>query len=138
MDCIELVPIATPIERQTDTLLSATACIRCGRCQEICPERLQPDLLWWVSRSPQATTASRHGLDSCIECGLCNQVCPSSIDLVGVFQNAKAALAKQDATQHTAHRARLHHEQHEARLVRERLIATDKRGRRMGAGKRTW
>ncbi len=44
-------------------------CIRCGKCVDICPVKINP---------------KAKKLDSaCIRCGLCNYVCPANINLIG-------------------------------------------------------
>ena len=53
-------------------------CIRCGRCQSICPEKLQPQNI--ISGNFLNTVFQ------CSECILCNTVCPSRIPL---FQKIK-------------------------------------------------
>jgi len=52
-------------------------CIRCGRCVDFCPERLQPlNLNRFIVNSKIDLFLEHRGLD-CMECGTCSYVCPS-------------------------------------------------------------
>lgn len=64
-------------------------CIRCGDCIDVCPVRLQPQLLYQFSRERDVQLLESHGLNDCIECGACNYVCPSLIPLSGYFRAGK-------------------------------------------------
>jgi electron transport complex protein RnfC len=60
-------------------------CIRCGRCAEVCPERLDPDLLFRLVENRDEDRALSLGLDRCTLCGACGYVCPSRMPLVAFF-----------------------------------------------------
>ena len=67
-----------------------TACIRCGRCHNICPENLHPEKLY--SNYYSDTPIQQYILDTinlCTECGLCNTICPSRIPLCQTIQLIK-------------------------------------------------
>lgn len=67
-----------------------TACIRCGRCHNICPENLHPEKLY--SNYYSDTPVQQYILDTinlCTECGLCNTICPSRIPLCQTIQLIK-------------------------------------------------
>ena len=54
-----------------------TACINCGKCVEVCPERLVPSRLAKMSDHGDAETFEKwYGLE-CIECGSCSFICPA-------------------------------------------------------------
>jgi electron transport complex protein RnfB len=140
VDCIELKVIdhaatAAPL-RDTDP--EEKACIRCGACQTICPEGLQPDLLWWTSRTQQPADAASGGLRDCIECGLCNQVCPSEIDLLNVFVDARSRLAASDQMAAEAARARVLYNERETRLQQQAQRSRERREARLKTGSRQW
>ena len=56
---------------------NGSPCVRCGRCRDVCPEGLYPDLLF----SPQRTDTVIKSAELCSECNLCNSVCPSRLPL---------------------------------------------------------
>ncbi len=70
-----------------------TACIRCGRCVTVCPERIVPQKLYKV--------ALRHDLDAfvklngmeCCECGSCSYICPARKPLTQSFKEMRKAVA---------------------------------------------
>ncbi len=67
-------------------------CIKCGRCVDSCPMRLNPAQLGWLAANRDyATMADEHHLYNCFECGCCSYSCPSSIPLVQYFRIAKAS-----------------------------------------------
>lgn len=67
----------------------AVACIRCGRCVEACPMRLEPAILHqWAQRKLWNEADKYHALD-CVECGACAYTCPSRRPLVQAIRHAK-------------------------------------------------
>ena len=54
-----------------------TACINCGKCVEVCPERLVPSRLAKMADHGDAAGFEKwYGLE-CIECGSCSFICPA-------------------------------------------------------------
>ena len=133
VDCIELIPIDGDRPASAPLPTIAADCIRCGQCDEVCPEGLPVERLWWVSRGGDLEPAVAAGLDDCIECGLCNPPCPSNIDLVGTFVSARLRLADQRRAVRAATIARTHVAEREARLAREAAAKTDRRAARLKA-----
>ncbi len=66
-----------------------TACVRCGRCVEVCPMRLVPTKLGLAARAGNAELARRHHVAACIECGCCAYVCPAQLPLVQLIRLGK-------------------------------------------------
>ena len=52
------------------------ACIKCGKCAEVCPMNLIPALI--IDNPKQQKTLR---IDKCVNCGLCSYVCPSKIEV---------------------------------------------------------
>ncbi len=65
--------------------LLRSPCIRCGRCAEVCPERLDPDILFRLVKRGLRLRALELGLGYCTVCGACGYVCPSRVPLVASF-----------------------------------------------------
>lgn len=64
-------------------------CIKCARCVQICPVKLQPLIISKLSLLNKFDEAeSYHALD-CIECGACSFICPSKRRLVESIRIAK-------------------------------------------------
>ena len=81
-------------------------CIRCGKCQDVCPVKLQPQQLYRYAKSENFEATQNYHLFDCIECGCCSYVCPSHIPLVQYYRQAKAQIAAQERKCEGADRAR--------------------------------
>jgi len=71
-----------------------TACIRCGRCVDVCPLGLVPTKIALACRHGDWETARRYYLTACIECGCCAYICPAKIPLVQLMRMGKAMMPK--------------------------------------------
>ena len=80
--------------RRMKTSRYETACIRCGRCMEVCPMHLMPMELnaAYQRKDPAALQAGHVGL--CMNCGCCSYVCPAHRQLAEKNQLAKLLLQK--------------------------------------------
>ncbi|QZY56591.1 electron transport complex subunit RsxC [Crassaminicella profunda] len=65
------------------------ACIRCGKCVEICPAFLQPIYVSAYSLNNMYDTAEKYRALDCIECGSCSFICPSKRPLLQSIRVAK-------------------------------------------------
>ena len=68
------------------------ACIKCGRCVDVCPMELKP--LWFAK---YADTENWEGMKAqnvmdCMECRCCEYICSSKIPLVSKIKAGKAAV----------------------------------------------
>jgi electron transport complex protein RnfC len=72
-----------------------TACIRCGRCLEVCPENLNPTKIAHAVKHNLLDVAQSYYMSACIECGCCSYVCPANIELTGYIKTGKIHLARQ-------------------------------------------
>lgn len=69
-----------------------TACIHCGRCVEVCPERLLPQRMYKASSHfDEEDYIQLDGME-CIECGCCSYVCPAKIRLTQSFSETKRSI----------------------------------------------
>jgi electron transport complex protein RnfC len=113
-----------PSEEESPIPPRMTACIRCGKCAEVCPARLLPQQLYWYARAKDFDKVQDYHIHDCIECGCCSHVCPSHIPLVQFYRFAKTELWKKEQEKRKADHARKRHETRVARL--ERLAAERK------------
>ncbi|MBK5965817.1 electron transport complex subunit RsxC [Thiocystis minor] len=119
-----------PLTKGTNCLLALTAaespdpgpalaCIRCGRCADVCPAKLLPQQLYWHARAKDLDRVQDYNLFDCIECGCCAQVCPSHIPLVQYYRYAKTEVYVREQEKRKAEQARARHEAKQARLERQ-------------------
>jgi len=104
---IAIADLTTPITKTTGaiTVLTGeeigrakfarrqTACIRCGRCIEVCPEGLNPTKIAHAVKNNLLDLAENYYISGCIECGCCSYVCPANIELTGYIKTGKIFLA---------------------------------------------
>ena len=67
-------------------------CIRCGKCVEVCPMKLQPLYLYRYGEAGDAQALERFNLADCMECGCCSYICPGHLPLVERFRKEKQRL----------------------------------------------
>lgn len=125
-----LTHLETPITKPTNCVLALTeaespdpgpalACIRCGRCAEVCPAKLLPQQLYWHARAKDLDRVQDYNLFDCIECGCCAQVCPSHIPLVQYYRYAKTEVWAREQEKRKSEQARARHAARQARLERQ-------------------
>jgi electron transport complex protein RnfC len=69
-------------------------CIRCARCIDACPMKLQPSLIGVFIEKGHYQDAKEYNLMDCFECGSCTFVCPANRPIVQWVKKAKKELAK--------------------------------------------
>jgi electron transport complex protein RnfC len=142
----DLPTIDVPITKATNCIIAATPdlfappppampCIRCARCADACPVNLQPQELYWFSKSDNFEKARDYNLFDCIECGCCTYVCPSNIPLVQYYRYAKSEIIAADKAKEAADLARERNEFRLARIEREKLERAQKHAERAASGK---
>jgi electron transport complex protein RnfC len=106
---IAIADLVTPITKTTGsiTVLTGkqigrakfarrqTACIRCGRCLQTCPEHLNPTRIAHAVKYNLLDVAQSYYMNACIECGCCSYVCPANIEITGHIKTGKILLARQ-------------------------------------------
>ena len=70
------------------------ACIRCGRCVEVCPWGLVPSHLSIICEAKEIDAIKASDIMDCKECGSCTYVCPSRRSIVHLVKYGKAELAR--------------------------------------------
>jgi electron transport complex protein RnfC len=119
-----------PVSKAINCLLLPTAdelplpgpeqpCIRCGRCEEVCPAQLLPQQLYFYAAHQAWNQAEEQQLFDCIECGACAWVCPSEIPLVQYYRYAKGQIQQLNADAEKAEQARLRFEARKERFEQE-------------------
>ncbi|MCU7906086.1 MAG: electron transport complex subunit RsxC [Candidatus Thiodiazotropha sp. (ex Epidulcina cf. delphinae)] len=96
----------------------AKACIRCGRCADVCPANLLPQQMYWHCRAKDLEKVQDYNLFDCIECGCCSHVCPSHIPLVQYYRYAKAESWALEQTRRESELAKRRHDFRVSRLER--------------------
>ncbi len=69
-------------------------CIRCGRCIDACPMKLQPSIIGLYIEKGHYEDAKLYNLMDCFECGSCSFGCPANRPMVQWVKKAKKELAK--------------------------------------------
>jgi len=70
------------------------ACVRCGRCVDVCPLNLVPTKIALAARHRDHELAQQYHITACMECGCCAYNCPSRIPLVQLIRVGKAQLPR--------------------------------------------
>ena len=71
-----------------------TACLRCGRCLDVCPEGLNPTKIAHAVKAQRLDIAMNYHMTACIECGCCSYVCPANIEITGYIKTGKILNAR--------------------------------------------
>jgi len=72
-----------------------TPCIRCGRCLDVCPIKLNPTKIAHAVKYDMLETAADYHMAACMECGCCSYVCPGNIEVAGHIKTGKILVARQ-------------------------------------------
>lgn len=82
---------AMPVDPVTDCTM--TACLRCGRCNRVCPLGLSPQLMQVAAQRKDYERYEKrlYGLE-CIACGCCTYICPAKRPLMQLFKVTKAEI----------------------------------------------
>ena len=67
-------------------------CLRCGKCVNVCPMKLQPLYLYRFQKAEDLKQLERLNLMDCIECGSCAFTCPGKLPLVERIRKGKQML----------------------------------------------
>ena len=94
--------LSVPVVKATNSILCLLkdlngaadnpVCIRCGKCVDACPMRLQPLYLYRFQLAGNLKELNRLNLLDCIECGSCAFTCPGKLPLVECIRKGKQML----------------------------------------------
>lgn len=93
----------TPVLRSTKAILAfsdelsctQTDCIGCGKCIDVCPEKLLPYYIYTYYLDNNVEKLYRLSADKCTECGSCSYICPAKIDLRQYVKLSRRTLLKE-------------------------------------------
>jgi electron transport complex protein RnfC len=99
---MSIYDLSVPVMKNTSGILllapeeveqfTSNACIRCGRCVDVCPMTLMPGGLSVAIENEAFDIAESGFAMDCIECGACAYACPSHRPLVQHMRRAKAEI----------------------------------------------
>ncbi|WP_407855328.1 electron transport complex subunit RsxC [Enterococcus hailinensis] len=78
--------------QEHDGKLPESPCIRCNRCVDVCPVRLEPQSIDLAYRNNDLFTCDQLMAEECINCGCCTYVCPARRDLAAKINAAGAEI----------------------------------------------
>ncbi len=79
----------TFLKKNPAELSEERACIKCGRCVEVCPVELEPLYYAYYGQKKMWNETIKYNVANCIECGACEYVCSSKISLLSLIKKAK-------------------------------------------------
>lgn len=97
-----LADLEVPLLKNNNAVLAFTkdavkdkpemACIRCGRCADVCPMNLIPTKIEKLAKLQKVPMLVKSGAMVCMECGSCSFACPSGRPLVQYMRLAKSVV----------------------------------------------
>lgn len=82
------------LNEKSAPFVEETACIRCGKCSDVCPMNLLPKGIVNNVIAQNNEKLAPMGLAACIECGCCSYTCPAHIPLVHYLKLGKQEMRK--------------------------------------------
>ena len=73
-----------------DIMYDSVRCIRCGKCNLVCPANLYPVLIKDFYKNKDKLIKLEP--NKCVECGLCSYICPSKINVREYVRKAKETI----------------------------------------------
>ena len=73
--------------------LDPTPCIRCGKCVDVCPEHLVPQMMMEAAEHHDMERFQKLEGMECVECGCCAYTCPARRPLTQAFKELRKEVA---------------------------------------------
>lgn len=99
-----LYDLNVPVTKTTSAILcmekdevakcTPTNCINCGRCVEICPERIIPSRLADFAEHDDVEMFEKYNGLECVECGSCSYICPAKRHLAQSIKTMRRNVLK--------------------------------------------
>ena len=99
--------LSVPVVKATNSILCLLkdgngaaenpVCLRCGKCVNVCPMRLQPLYMYRFVNAERVDELIRLNVLDCIECGSCAFTCPGKLPLVERFRVGKKMVREANA-----------------------------------------
>ncbi|AAV90436.1 electron transport complex RnfABCDGE type C subunit [Zymomonas mobilis subsp. mobilis ZM4 = ATCC 31821] len=136
---VGLPNIDVPVIKGTAGILALTseemdhrpteACLRCGRCVDVCPCGLSPVEMASLIRRDKLEEVEKLQVMDCFSCGSCSYVCPSHLPLVQYFNYAKGEIWNRRDEERKQNKIKALAAAKEARLaevLRQRQLAAER------------
>ena len=72
-------------------------CIRCGKCIQVCPMKLQPIHMYMYTLKKDFDNMAKFHVTDCFECGSCTYNCPGRLPLTPTFKMGKGMIKAREA-----------------------------------------
>ncbi len=82
--------ICLPFNKKEE--IKESACLRCGRCVDVCPRNLLPLEMNRLIKNKKWDELEAYNISECMLCGACNYICPANIPLAARMALGKRAL----------------------------------------------